>query len=199
MTKRKPNVTQESVNLACQQLLQEDKSVSVNAVLRITGGSFTTVGTMVKIWREEQEQESTPVLQMPDRINTAMHKAVAELWTTASTLATEEMEHVKRASRELVSQTQTEMAEYAEEILRLEEALDTALQEKDHLANQVINTKAQNDARASQISTLDIQLKDRDIELDRLREEYSSLQTELIAIAKTQTEKDKPTNTLENN
>jgi hypothetical protein len=38
--------------------------VTVNAVISITGGYFSTVGDMVKLWREEQAAHSAPLLQM---------------------------------------------------------------------------------------------------------------------------------------
>ncbi|WP_221901620.1 DNA-binding protein [Bathymodiolus platifrons methanotrophic gill symbiont] len=51
---RKSKVTQAAVNAACDQLQADNKNVTVNAVISITGGSFSTVGSMVKAWKEEQ-------------------------------------------------------------------------------------------------------------------------------------------------
>ena len=57
---RKSKVTQAAVNAACDQLQADSKNVTVNAVISITGGSFSTVGDMVKLWREEQAAHSAP-------------------------------------------------------------------------------------------------------------------------------------------
>jgi hypothetical protein len=50
------------------------------AIISITGGSFSTVGDMVKLWREEQAAHSAPLLQMPDSVTNAMHKAAFDIW-----------------------------------------------------------------------------------------------------------------------
>jgi hypothetical protein len=40
---RKSKVTQSTVNAACEQLQADSKNVTVNAIISITGGSFSTV------------------------------------------------------------------------------------------------------------------------------------------------------------
>ncbi|PSJ15713.1 hypothetical protein C7H79_17420, partial [Nitrosomonas supralitoralis] len=51
---RKTKVTQDAVNAACDDLIKSGKNVTVNAVIAMTGGSFSTVGVMVKHWKTEQ-------------------------------------------------------------------------------------------------------------------------------------------------
>jgi hypothetical protein len=51
---RKSKVTQAMVNTACEQLQAYSKNVTVNVVISITGGSFSTVWTIVKTWKEDQ-------------------------------------------------------------------------------------------------------------------------------------------------
>jgi hypothetical protein len=76
---RKSKVTQSAVNAACEQLQAYSKNVTVNVVISITGGSFSTVGDMVKLWREEQAVHSAPLLQMPESVTSAMHKAAIDV------------------------------------------------------------------------------------------------------------------------
>ena len=92
---RKSKVTQSAVNAACEQLQAYSKNVTVNVVISITGGSFSTVGDMVKLWREEQAAHSAPLLQMPESVTSAMHKAAFDIWAAASTLAGESAERIQ--------------------------------------------------------------------------------------------------------
>ncbi|WP_221900818.1 DNA-binding protein [Bathymodiolus platifrons methanotrophic gill symbiont] len=58
---RKSKVTQAAVNATCNHLQDENKNVTVNAVIGVIGvigGSFSTVGDMVKLWRDEQAAHS---------------------------------------------------------------------------------------------------------------------------------------------
>ena len=47
---RKAKVTQDAVTDACDELMESGKNVTVNAITAMTGGSFSTVGAMVKNW-----------------------------------------------------------------------------------------------------------------------------------------------------
>jgi chorismate mutase len=183
---RKPNVTQEAVNSACQKLQADEHNVTVNAVIQLTGGSFSTICKMVAVWKDEQAQQITHVMQIPERINSAMTKTITELWATASTLACEELEQVKQAFKEAANRTQMELTEYTKEVTRLEAELYTALNEKNDFAKRVTDAKAENNSLTSKITTLETQLNDRDNELTRIREDYSALHSELIRIAQAQ-------------
>ncbi|WP_221898291.1 DNA-binding protein [Bathymodiolus japonicus methanotrophic gill symbiont] len=55
---RKSKVTQAAVNATCNHVQDENKNVTVNAVIGVIGGSFSTVGDMVKLWRDEQAAHS---------------------------------------------------------------------------------------------------------------------------------------------
>ena len=43
---RKAKVTQDAVTDACDELMESGKNVTVNAIIAMTGGSFSTVGEM---------------------------------------------------------------------------------------------------------------------------------------------------------
>ena len=76
---RKGKVIQSAVNAACEELEAAGKAVTVSAVIEVTGGSFSTVGPMVKVWREEQAAQASAVLEMPDAVALAMQKAAADI------------------------------------------------------------------------------------------------------------------------
>jgi predicted nuclease with TOPRIM domain len=181
---RKAKITQAAVNTACDKLHSNSKPVTVNAVITAIGGSFSTVGPMVKRWKEEQAKQTTALPELPDTVMAAMHKAVADLWTTASSIAGETVERIQCEASEAIAEAKTELQEYTGEVTRLEKALEQA---------QKANTKTQSALEealgtATQLATektaLEARLSDRDTELHRLRDDYEKLQKELVAIAK---------------
>ncbi len=123
---RKKKVTQAAVNAACDQLQADNKNVTVNAVISITGGSFSTVGAMVKAWKEEQAAHIAPLMQMPESVTNAMHKAAFDIWAAASTLAGESVERIQHEAEEAITKIKAELSEYAGEVSRLERELEQA-------------------------------------------------------------------------
>lgn len=186
MTERKAKVTQEAVNAACIRLTEQDSPVTVSAVIAVTGGSFSTVGAMVKIWKEEQAQQAAPNIHMPETVNTAMQKAVADIWLTASTLAGEEVERIRAEAHEVVAKAKADLSEYVGEVSRLESELEEA--------NDQLDLSRRKDAQAqtaiaeltAKNTAMETRLGDRDDDLKRLRADYEALQAQLIEIAKTQ-------------
>lgn len=65
---RKAKVTQDAVTDACDELMESGKNVTVNAITAMTGGSFSTVGAMVKNWKAEQALKTAPAIEMPERL-----------------------------------------------------------------------------------------------------------------------------------
>lgn len=183
---RKSKVTQAAVNAACEQLQAANKNVTVNAVIGICGGSFSTVGAMVKLWREEQAKHSAPLIEMPDSVNTAMQRAALDIWTAASNLAGETVERIQNEAGEAITKAKADLSEYEGEVSRLEHELEQAhakikdMQSSIDLLNKDIVTLT------TEKTALDTRLTDRDGELSRLRADYEKLQAELIKIAKTQ-------------
>ena len=187
---RKSKVTQSAVNTACEQLQSDSKNVTVNAVIAITGGSFSTVGVMVKAWKEEQAAHIAPLLQMPDSVTTAMHKAAFDVWAAASTLAGESVERIQHEAGEAITKAKAELSEYAGEVSRLENELEQAHSKNDDL---------QKNADAAQVKAVKItaenagyaaQLAEKDHQLISLKADYAKLQSELVEIAKVATKTD---------
>ena len=181
---RKPKVTQQAVDAACEQLQQAGKNATVNAVIAITGGSFSTVGAMVKAWRAEQQKKAEPAIDMPQSITNAMYQATAVVWEAAASLAHERIERVRTEAQEAIAQSRSELSEYMDAIASLEEQLvknrqSLALAEK-RLAVATSEITQLNTHKTA----LETRLADRDSALQQLREDYSKLQAELVAIAK---------------
>jgi TolA-binding protein len=182
--KRKPKVTQTVVSAACEQLQAAGKNATVNAVIGITGGSFSTVGVMLKAWRAEQVAQAVPLLQMPDTVAKAMHKATADIWAVASNLAGEAVERTRHEAGEGIAKAQAELSEYAGEVARLEGELEssrkTSVVAKDRLAETLLQVSE----LTAQKAALSARLDDRNGELERLQANYDKLQAELLVMAK---------------
>ena len=61
----------EQVFLACQELLEEEKSVTVRAVIDRVGGSSRDISPIVKEFKEKLEQESSLSVSEKTEVNTS--------------------------------------------------------------------------------------------------------------------------------
>ncbi len=181
---RKPKVTQAAVNAACEQLQADNKNVIVNAVIAICGGSFSTVGDMVKLWREEQAAHSAPLLQMPDSVTATMHKATFDIWAAASTLAGESVERIQHEAGEAITKAKAELSEYMGEVSRLERELEQAHIKNDDLQKNADTAQEKAVKITSQNAGYVAQLTEKDSQLFSLKADYAKLQSELVEIAK---------------
>ncbi len=189
---RKGKVMQAVVNAACEELALARQNVTVNAVINKTGGSFSTVGTMVKVWKKEQASQATTMIEMPDSVTTAMQKATADIWGAASTLAGETVERIKQEAGEAIGKAHAELAEYTGEVSRLENELEQAKKQAAEKEKTLTEAQGQVSDLAAKNAALETRLIDRDSELERLRGDYEKLQKELIEIAKAKTSKSVP-------
>ena len=183
---RKAKVTQEVVNAACNKLHTDNKTITVNAVIATTGGSFSTVGPMVKVWKDEQEKQAAPLLEMPDGMTAIMHKAVGEVWAVASTISGETIERVQTEASEEIKAAKNELQEYTGEVSRLENELEQAQKVATEIQSRLDGALGQVSGLTTERTALETRLSDRDAELERLRGDYDKLQAELIDIAKKQ-------------
>ena len=188
---RKAKVTQDAVSAACQQLTDDNKNVTVNAVIAITGGSFSTVGVMVKAWKEDQGAKLAPLISMPESITQSMHRATAEIWTTASDLACESIERIQSEAGESISTAKAELSEYKTEVTRLESELGQAHTKTAEVEQLLSKSVQEVNALNTEKVSLQVRLSDREQELVRVRSDYEKLQSELIEIAKMQAKQKK--------
>jgi len=183
---RKAKVTQEAVDAVCNQLHNDNKAITVNAVIATTGGSFSTVGPMVKVWKDEQAKQSAPLLEMPDGMTAIMHKAVAEVWAVASSISGETIERAQAEANEAIKAAKNELQEYTGEVSRLENELEQTHKAITETQTRLDDALGQVSGLTTERTALETRLNDRDAELERLRGDYDKLQAELIDIAKKQ-------------
>jgi len=189
---RKSKVTQSAVNAACEQLQADKKNVTVNAVIGICGGSFSTVGAMVKAWKEEQAAQVAPLLQMPDSVMNAMHKAAMDVWGAASSLAGETVERIQSEAGEAITKAKAELFEYTGEVTRLERELEQAHIKGEEL-QKALDAQQQKVVKiTAEASAMETRLSERDSQLSSLKDDYAKLQAELVEIAKSKAAETKP-------
>ena len=185
---RKAKVTQDAVTDACDELMESGKNVTVNAITAMTGGSFSTVGAMVKNWKAEQAAKTAPAIEIPETVKTAMQKATTVIWEAASDLAISEIERIRKDAGESLDKARTELSEYAAEIARLEKELEQSQKITTETEKRLSAAMSQISELTTQNTALETRLSDRDNELERLRADYKKLQGELVTIAKSKSE-----------
>jgi chromosome segregation ATPase len=139
---------------------------------------------MVKQWKEEQANQTTPLPELPDSVTAAMHKAVADLWTAASSITGETVERIQSETSEAIAEAKAELQEYTGEVMRLEKALEQAQKANTEKQEELEDALRNVSHLTTEKTALEARLSDRDAEVDRLREDYEKLQKELVAIAK---------------
>ncbi|WP_038004573.1 DNA-binding protein [Teredinibacter turnerae] len=185
MSKRRNPVTQEDVREAAEKLKKDGRNVSVNAVIEIAGGSFSTVGPLVREWKE-QEAALTHI-EIPELVLDSVKKAAADIWKTASSLANEQVERVAKEKQKLAEETR----EYEEEVKRLESALKLVEKESSDLKkrletadNRASELRSSNAALEAQLQEKKAEIEKHQAMIERQELRLSELQKELLAIAK---------------
>lgn len=176
---RKAAVNQEAVNKTCEQLQDENKAVTVNAVINIIGGSFSTVGEKVKLWKEEQTARTMPIIDMPETVTQAVQRAAADIWGAASALAGETVERIQNEAGEAITKAKIELSEYAGEVSRLENEIDQSHTKAVEADKQLSDTVAQVNSLNTVKATLESRITDRDNELKRLRSDLEKRQNDV--------------------
>lgn len=109
--------TKEQVFKACDLLITQNKKVTVDAVLRLTKGSKSTVAPFVKNWREENPDAGynpNNFVSMPSEVVEAFKK----IWTQA-VMQTEQMidNDIIALQEERINQLEIEKANLEEDLV----------------------------------------------------------------------------------
>jgi len=175
---RKNKIDKEAVDAACEDINNSGANVTVSSVIQVVGGSYSTVGKMVKEWKEEKtKNESIEAIKMPDGIDMAMKRATVEIWEAVTLQANEEIERNKKVTNSRLLDCKSELLEAMREVGRLEVKLKGAKSDLSECNSQLVETNSIN-------KVLEARLDDRDDELTRLRGENKNLQAELLVIVK---------------
>ena len=128
----------EQVFQACQELLEEEKSVSVRAVIDRVGGSSRDISPIVKEFKEKLEQESSLSVSEKAEVNTSNSHADEEDCIDTNPV-TANLERVDReaqliAARKIVATAYYEKTQQFN-LPGLQEEVNQALSEVDAIAH----------------------------------------------------------------
>lgn len=127
-------ISKQEIIDAAEKLAAEGVNPSMQAVReRLGGGSFATISPVLREWKENREATTVAVLEMPSDVKGALDRFGADLWKTASALATAQFEKLKDDTRNSVEAAKKERDEALEEIQRLE----TLILERDNHMSSV--------------------------------------------------------------
>jgi chromosome segregation ATPase len=182
-TQRRQPVSREAVFATAQAITNEGETLTMAAIRERIGGSFTTIGPLLKEWKRHAAQTSAQP-ELPKPVLEVMRQATASIWETANQLAREQVVQLQTAAQETVASAQHEAQEYAAEIQRLEDQLEhtrnelkTTIQTKERVFLDKAHLERENATLAAQLTAKETALATLEARLDRL-------QGELVAIAK---------------
>jgi chromosome segregation ATPase len=119
----RPGITKEQVWEAADALVQEGLTPTVKAVRERVGGSFSTVTPYLAEWREANEgRQAAEMPALPE----AVTQASRQIWVAALRSAQESVETERQALDAARREMMRERQEMAEEIARLERAVEAA-------------------------------------------------------------------------
>lgn len=189
MSDRKAPVTKELVFEIAESLAGEGKNPTMAAIRDQIGGSFTTIGPWLKEWKSKDNQPAP--IEIPESVSEAMKLATATIWQSASEIASNRISEARAAADDAVEQAQSEADEYKAEVTRLENELQSALDDKRQAIEskeRVFRDKAGLELECTRL-TSELNMAERTIKTEQERSEklqakLDELQQELIEIAK---------------
>lgn len=122
----KPEI-KEKILAAANALVAEGNENPTNEQVRgaLGGkGSLSHISPVMREWRETRKADIDAALEMPSELKKAIEAAVGQVWTSASKLASVNIEVVRQEADEKVKAATSERDEAFTEITRLEERLE---------------------------------------------------------------------------
>lgn len=189
MSDRKAPVTKELVFEIAESLAGEGKNPTMAAIRDQIGGSFTTIGPWLKEWKSKDNQPAP--IEIPESVSEAMKLATSTIWQSASEIASNRISEARASADDAVEQAQSEADEYKAEVTRLENELQSALDDKRQAIEskeRVFRDKAGLELECTRL-TSELNMAERTIKteqerFEKLQAKLDELQRELIEIAK---------------
>ena len=189
---RKAPVSRETLFAVADEMAAETGELPTLQQLRDqVGGSFTTLGPLLNEWKAKQRQQSATVLEMPESVLAAVKSAGVVVWQAASQLAGEHVQQAEQEAQAKVEAAQGEAGEYAEEIARLEAALEQSNAEAEKVRQAAREAAASMSMLQAKVASLETSLADKSAELEKAEHRYEQVQTrvdglqaELLVLAK---------------
>lgn len=137
-------LTEKEVFDACDAITADGGKVTQSDVRKITGGSFSTIGTMIKAWRDAQEERrEIAVIQPPAEVKAAAEIFEATVWKAAIESAQAGQDAMRKELISMQESIKDERAESAQIIAELESERDNALHDVDSMTkkNEILDAK----------------------------------------------------------
>jgi chromosome segregation ATPase len=148
-------ITQDQVYEAATALREEGTAPTVQAVRnRIGSGSFSTINRHLSEWREENAGQA--VADIPD-IPDTVQEAFRRIWVRASQSAQEGFDAQREALEAMRQEMERERASMAEEIERLEQALEESGEKAAQLEADLRAAQEDGQEKAGQITALSVE------------------------------------------
>lgn len=153
-------VNQERVNVVCNELANAGKKPTLAAVRDAMGeGSYSTIGPMIQKWkagRGEIAGGDVVAVSVPDALQSAGGRMLAEVWALAERLAAERLT-AERAAMDVeregmaaeLEAAYSEMEGLREQLAKSEECLRTVSMAHDSLENKL--TQAREEAQGLKV------------------------------------------------
>ena len=121
-------LTRERIFKAADKLAAQGETPTLEAVRRIVGGSFTTLGPALRAWRERQAAESAAPAagEAPGPLQEQLQEFLGRLWAAAAEQAerrTREERAALQRERTAMEESQRELADTADGLARRNEDL----------------------------------------------------------------------------
>jgi predicted nucleic acid-binding Zn-ribbon protein len=123
-------ITQDDIIRTAEALDADGKKPTMALIRDQIGGSFSTIGPVLKEWKESRKVVAAVVLDVPPELQIISDRQAAEYWSAASALATEKYNVMETEIKATLGDAETERDEYKQEVTRLESALETSNQER---------------------------------------------------------------------
>lgn len=190
-------VTKEQVFAAADQISVAGQRPTLEAVRKITGGSYTTISPALNEWKARQATTAAPLHEpAPQAVADRLTEVGAELWAIALELANARLS----SEREALEKARADMEAAQAEATELADRLTTEVEEQQvrlasiEAAEQVARTeaaalRAQLTAASEQVHTaearaVEIERRAGDLrqELDRAHQEADQVRSELVTV-----------------
>lgn len=187
-------VTKEQVFAAADQISVAGQRPTLEAVRKITGGSYTTISPALNEWKARQATTAAPLREpAPQAVADRLAEVGAELWAIALELANarlsserealekarSDMEAAQAEATELADRLTTEVEEQQVRLASIEAAEQVARTEAGELRAQL--TAAREQAHTAEARVLEIERRAGELrqELDRAHQEADQVRAEL--------------------
>jgi len=192
--------TRDAIVGAANDLLADGVANPTNEQVRsrLGKGSLSHISPVMKEWREARKAEAKAALEMPRGLSQAVHESIGRLWGVATGLAQASFEAHRKEADEAVRYAEQERDEALSEVGRLELVVEEL--EKELSAGRVklevlegklerevsrnAELAAENSSLSSDLTARREQLDALRLDMDVVRQDYRSLQAELVEMAK---------------